>query len=1055
MSRYRFAAFLAPAIAIASTLVALPVADSATKPEDGIVDASRLALPVPRTTGKLDAALARASGPVDVVVQLAGVPLAIANGENAHREGGRLGRAAQMTHSAELSRTQSALLTRIAALGGREIARLRIAYNAVIVRVDAAKLAEIARQPEVLTLRPVGEYRTSLEDTVPYIGASAAQQAGFDGRGVKVAVLDSGIDYTHRNLGGAGTRAAYEAAYGTGPADSRNTSLDGLFPTSKVVGGYDFVGEAWSGGADSPPLAPDPDPIDFDGHGTHVADIIGGRSADGSHVGVAPGVSLYAVKVCSAVSTACSGVALLQGMEFALDPNGDGSMDDAVDVINLSLGSPYGQKEDDLGFAAANAVRAGVIVVASAGNNGDRPYITSSPGSTPEVISVAQTRMPAAVAIPLRIDSPASIAGIYPNTATLDWAPIGPGVSGSVAYVGRGCRDDETTADIEPTDPYLADPAGRIALIDRGACAISVKVDRAAKAGATGVLIGLVDTGDAVTFAQGGGKVFVPTLVIIQSYANLIKAHVDAPVRVSITPANAVPLTGSMADSSSRGPGYSFNQIKPDIGAPGASISAVAGTGRGEAPFGGTSGAAPVVSGAAAILAQAYPQRSPAAIRSLLMNTADTQVFLNPAIRPGALAPITRIGAGEVRIDQALASSTAAWDAQQRTASLSFGYQPTYEKITVRRQVRVRNYDRKARSYRITTAFRYADDAASGAVALDVPAKILVPANDSRDFDVRVTIDPRRLPVWTLNGGARGGDGFRLEGVEFDGHISIADERDDIHLAWHVLPHRAAGVRAVRRQIPVSARRPGVLALVNQSGVLDGRVDVFSLLGTSPRIPRAALPGPGDNLAVVDLAAVGARLVGIGGGAYGLQFAVSTYGQRAHPAYPGGFEIDIDTNGDGEADWYVFNAEDGAFGSSGRTLIYVQEAGSTTASAYFYADADLDSANMILTVPLAALGLTSASQITFDVLAYDNYFTGSVTDAIRGLTCTPGLPRFAAAGPPGGTVRAGLTSALKVEAIDGGTVASPSQSGLLLLYRDALSGYEAEAIGVILLKPGK
>jgi len=66
------------------------------------------------------------------------------------------------------------------------------------------------------------------------------------------------------------------------------------------------------------PLAPDDDPIDIDGHGTHCADIIGGR------LGVAPGVSIYAVKVCSAISTSCSGIALLQGMEYSVDPNGDG-----------------------------------------------------------------------------------------------------------------------------------------------------------------------------------------------------------------------------------------------------------------------------------------------------------------------------------------------------------------------------------------------------------------------------------------------------------------------------------------------------------------------------------------------------------------------------------------------------------------------------------------------------------------------------------------------------------------------------------------------------------
>src|SRR6185503_10316979 len=111
-------------------------------------------------------------------------------------------------------------------------------------------------------------------------------------------------------------------------------------PTAKVVGGYDFVGEAWTGVVGGLPLASDPDPIDCSpsfigcggGHGTHVADIIGGK------LGVAPGSQLYAVKVCLSVSTSCSGVALIEGMDFALDPNRDGSVADHVDVINMSLG---------------------------------------------------------------------------------------------------------------------------------------------------------------------------------------------------------------------------------------------------------------------------------------------------------------------------------------------------------------------------------------------------------------------------------------------------------------------------------------------------------------------------------------------------------------------------------------------------------------------------------------------------------------------------------------------------------------------------------------------
>src|SRR5919197_3138793 len=163
-------------------------------------------------------------------------------------------------------------------------------------------------------------------------------------------MLDTGVDYTHKDLGGPGTLAAYTAAYGTTTMDRRNTTTDGLFPTAKVIAGFDFVGEKWPNGA----LAPDPDPIDCapsvivvpgkppvpcdGGHGTHTADIVGGRSIDGTHKGIAPGAKLVAVKVCSSVTNACSGVAILEGIDFALDPNQDGDISDAVDVISMSIG---------------------------------------------------------------------------------------------------------------------------------------------------------------------------------------------------------------------------------------------------------------------------------------------------------------------------------------------------------------------------------------------------------------------------------------------------------------------------------------------------------------------------------------------------------------------------------------------------------------------------------------------------------------------------------------------------------------------------------------------
>ena len=247
-------------------------------------------------------------------------------------------------------------------------------------------------------MRPVRHYERDLSETVPYIGAGFVQNTlNITGTGVTVAVLDSGIDYTHANLGGPGTPEAFEAAWGTSIYDTRNTTVTVStgFPTAKVIGGYDFVGELWPTYG---PRSEDPNPIDAPptppaagGHGTHVADIIAGQNVSDTHRGVAPGAKLYAVKVCSAVSPSCNGIALLRGMDFALDPNGDNNLSDAVDIINVSLGASYGQKEDDLSEASANAVRAGVVVVASAGNSADRPYIVGSPSSTPEVMSVAQT----------------------------------------------------------------------------------------------------------------------------------------------------------------------------------------------------------------------------------------------------------------------------------------------------------------------------------------------------------------------------------------------------------------------------------------------------------------------------------------------------------------------------------------------------------------------------------------------------------------------------------------------------------------------------------------
>jgi hypothetical protein len=143
--------------------------------------------------------------------------------------------------------------------------------------------------------------------------------------------------------------------------------------------------------------------------------------------------------------------------------------------------------------------------------------------------------------IPLVVNSPPGIAGSYTNTAQLDFAPVDTAVTADVVYVGRGCPAGSISPG-SPADPYLADPSGKIALIDRGACAVSLKIDAAANAGAVGVLIGLVAPGNAVSFTYAGGSNFVPSLVITQDTSNAIKGALgSSPVNATISPNNAIP----------------------------------------------------------------------------------------------------------------------------------------------------------------------------------------------------------------------------------------------------------------------------------------------------------------------------------------------------------------------------------------------------------------------------------------------------------------------------------------------------------------------------------
>ncbi len=151
----------------------------------------------------------------------------------------------------------------------------------------------------------------------------------------------------------------------------------------------------------------------------------------------------------------------------------------------------------------------------------------------------------AASILPLVVNSPPGIAGSYIGTARLSWAPVTTLVTGKVVYIGRGCPAGSIDGS-NPDDPYPADPKGAIALIDRGSCNASLKVDRAARAGAIAVLIGDNRIEPPHWFDYGGGSQFAPSLSITKAISDMIKGVLGAaPVLVTLDPKNAIPLPPS------------------------------------------------------------------------------------------------------------------------------------------------------------------------------------------------------------------------------------------------------------------------------------------------------------------------------------------------------------------------------------------------------------------------------------------------------------------------------------------------------------------------------
>ncbi|MEU9318686.1 S8 family serine peptidase [Streptomyces sp. NPDC048295] len=528
--------------------------------------------------------------------------------------------------------------------------RLGLLVDAVAMTVPASEVGRLSALPGVTAVRPDTRVLTKTDASVPLIGAPGVWQrkdpAGnrVDGRGTTVAILDSGVDYTHPDLGG------------------------GLGKGHKVVGGHDFVNG-------------DEDPMDDNGHGTHVAGIVAGRAAEkGGVTGVAPGANLLAYKVMDADGSGYTSD-IIAGMEAAADP----ANPHRADVINMSLGGP-GDGTDPLGRAATAAVRAGVVVVAAAGNDGPGAGTVSSPGTAEGVLSVGAStsnlRLPSAYLAGRKPELIQSYRGVL--SANPPKAPV----TTPLVDVGEGTPEDWKRA---------GDVRGKIVrarlLVASDARYLTASAvewaQEAERRGAIAVLGGLPSNDGPVLAAGAPGGVRPlevnpePGVTEVPSSPARIDASGDslrmdrlvvmgidstqyqelssrlAAGKVSVT-LRGTDTTDQIASFSSRGPTQGFG-LKPDLVAPGVEIRSTVPKslyGPGQYRMSGTSMAAPHVAGAAALLRQLHPGRTPADIKAELIGTAKPLSGTGPTTR----------GAG--RLDVAAAASATL---SASPASVSFG----------------------------------------------------------------------------------------------------------------------------------------------------------------------------------------------------------------------------------------------------------------------------------------------------------------------------------------------------------------------------------------------
>ncbi|WP_239586669.1 S8 family serine peptidase [Shouchella xiaoxiensis] len=608
-------------------------------------------------------------------------------------------------------------------------------FNGVALTLPANKIAELAEYDEVKAIyndeiveliKPIEEKSVDepiealMADSIPYLGVNDLHIDGFTGEGIKIGVLDTGVDYNHPDL-----KSVYKGGYDF--VDNDDDPMEATYEDWQASGLPEFNANGSSY---------------YTSHGTHVAGTTNGTGENDSEyavTGVAPDADLYAYRVLGPYgSGATSGV--IAGIEQ--------SVVDGMDVINLSLGSATNNPIAPTGIATNNAVLAGVTVVTSAGNSGRSGlYTIGAPGSAALPISVGASN------VPLTIPEFSSSYSLGEEQLNGDLRLIAESYETNL--------EEFTDESFELVDVGLArvqdfadkEMDGKIAYSVRGELAFVDKIANAKASGAAGIIIynNLPGTGHNPVYV-GASRAYIPSFSLTYEQGKAIADLLQEGSTITFGDLSGTVTTGDLlADFSSRGPVNYTAAIKPEVVAPGVDVlSAVPSYIAGPEYIGdyefsyrrssGTSMASPHVAGIAALMLQADASLTPAEIKTKLMNTADRMsadynVFEVGAGRVNPVAAIESTMMFQSTMDGLHVEDSLLTLVPDKTGAVSFGPVSTQPgNIRERHSLRITNSGPEAKSFSVNVSFEAVNGtlpAAASGMVLQTNSSITVPAGQT------------------------------------------------------------------------------------------------------------------------------------------------------------------------------------------------------------------------------------------------------------------------------------------------------------------------------------